>query len=174
MINMKTEASIEELRRISKMLEEKDTSNAALWLNQESFGIAYRFMLRYVRSYRSVAYRALVTLNQKSDSYGVEEFVGISDEFGKIINHSLRKSDVMMQSKPNQYFLLLPELSEENIESVFARIRNEWKKNDYYDKTTIRFDAELVKSDEEVVEDKRDYGRVNLVPYDYFDKKIDE
>ena len=72
MINMKTEASIEELRRISKMLEEKDTSNAALWLNQESFGIAYRFMLRYVRSYRSVAYRALVTLNQKSDSYGVE------------------------------------------------------------------------------------------------------
>ncbi|MBP3718215.1 MAG: hypothetical protein J6I58_01700 [Eubacterium sp.] len=174
MINMKTEASIEELRRISKMLEEKDTSNAALWLNQESFGIAYRFMLRYVRSYRSVAYRALVTLNQKSDSYGVEEFVGISDEFGKIINHSLRKSDVMMQSKPNQYFLLLPELSEENIESVFARIRNEWKKTDYYDKTTIRFDAELVKSDEEVVEDKRDYGRVNLVPYDYFDKKIDE
>ena len=174
MINMKTEASIEELRRISKMLEEKDTSNAALWLNQESFGIAYRFMLRYVRSYRSVAYRALVTLNQKSDSYGVEEFVGISDEFGKIINHSLRKSDVMMQSKPNQYFLLLPELSEENIESVFARIRNEWKKTDYYDKTTIRFDAELVKSDEEVVEDKRDYSRVNLVPYDYFDKKIDE
>ena len=171
---MKTEASIEELRRISKMLEEKDTSNAALWLNQESFGIAYRFMLRYVRSYRSVAYRALVTLNQKSDSYGVEEFVGISDEFGKIINHSLRKSDVMMQCKPNQYFLLLPELSEENIESVFARIRNEWKKTDYYDKTTIRFDAELVKSDEEVVEDKRDYGRVNLVPYDYFDKKIDE
>ena len=174
MINMKTEASIEELRRISKMLEEKDTSSAALWLNQESFGIAYRFMLRYVRSYRSVAYRALVTLNQKSDSYGVEEFVGISDEFGKIINHSLRKSDVMMQSKPNQYFLLLPELSEENIESVFARIRNEWKKTDYYDKTTIRFDAELVKSVEEVVEDKRDYGRVNLVPYDYFDKKIDE
>lgn len=174
MINMKTEASIEELRRISKMLEEKDTSNAALWLNQESFGIAYRFMLRYVRSYRSVAYRTLVTLNQKSDSYGVEEFVGISDEFGKIINHSLRKSDVMMQSKPNQYFLLLPELSEENIESVFARIRNEWKKTDYYDKTTIRFDAELVKSVEEVVEDKRDYGRVNLVPYDYFDKKIDE
>ena len=174
MINMKTEASIEELRCISKMLEEKDTSNAALWLNQESFGIAYRFMLRYVRSYRSVAYRALVTLNQKSDSYGVEEFVGISDEFGKIINHSLRKSDVMMQSKPNQYFLLLPELSEENIESVFARIRNEWKKTDYYDKTTIRFDAELVKSVEEVVEDKRDYGRVNLVPYDYFDKKIDE
>ena len=174
MINMKTEASIEELRRISKMLEEKDTSNAALWLNQESFGIAYGFMLRYVRSYRSVAYRALVTLNQKSDSYGVEEFVGISDEFGKIINHSLRKSDVMMQSKPNQYFLLLPELSEENIESVFARIRNEWKKTDYYDKTTIRFDAELVKSVEEVVEDKRDYGRVNLVPYDYFDKKIDE
>ena len=174
MINMKTEASIEELRRISKMLEEKDTSNAALWLNQESFGIAYRFMLRYVRSYRSVAYRALVTLNQKSDSYGVEEFVGISDEFGKIINHSLRKSDVMMQSKPNQYFLLLPELSEENIESVFARIRNEWKKTDYYDKTTIRFDAELVKIVEEVVEDKRDYGRVNLVPYDYFDKKIDE
>ena len=174
MINMKTEASIEELRRISKMLEEKDTSNAALWLNQESFGIAYRFMLRYVRSYRSVAYRALVTLNQKYDAYGVEEFVGISDEFGKIINHSLRKSDVMMQSKPNQYFLLLPELSEENIESVFARIRNEWKKTDYYDKTTIRFDAELVKSVEEVVEDKRDYGRVNLVPYDYFDKKIDE
>ena len=174
MINMKTEASIEELRRISKMLEEKDTSNAALWLNQESFGIAYRFMLRYVRSYRSVAYRALVTLNQKSDSYGVEEFVGISDEFGKIINHSLRKSDVMMQSKPNQYFLLLPELSEENIESVFARIRNEWKKTDYYDKTTIRFDAELVKSVEEVVEDKRDYGRVNIVPYNYFDKKIDE
>lgn len=170
---MKTEASIEELHRISRLLEEKDATNAALWLNQESFGIAYRFMLRYIKSYHSIAYRALVTLNQKEEME-VEEFVRISDEFGKVINSSLRKSDMMMQCKPNQYFLLLPELSEEYVESVFARIRNEWRKSGHYDITTIRFDAEVVSENEEIAEDKRSYARASLVPYGYFHKEIIE
>ena len=93
------------------------------------------------------------------------------EEFGVIICGSLRKSDLMMQEDENQFFLLLPELSEEFVETVFARIRNQWKNTEYYDKTNIRFDAEVVSETESVRDDQRHY-RVNIVPYDYFNKNL--
>jgi len=151
----KTVASIDELRRISQVLEERNITNAALWLEKDSFGVVYRFMLRYLRSYHGKAYRALVTVLKKDETMSEEEFENMAEEFGNVINHALRKSDIMMQNRTNQYFLLLPELSEEFAESVFARIRNTWKETDHYDRTTIRFDAEKVNVEEEGFTEKR-------------------
>ena len=170
---MKMEASVQDLQKISRKLEEKETMNSALWLDEGAFSIAYRFLLRYIRSYHTVAYRALVTLIPKDSSISEEEFEKITEEFGIVINSSLRKSDLMMQEDTKQFFLLLPELSEEYVETVFARIRNQWKNTDYYETTNIRFDAEVVSESESYGDDQRHY-RVNIVPYDYFNKNVKE
>ena len=148
-------ASVDEMRRITQVLSERNVTNSALLLEPEAFGVVYRFMLRYIRSYRGKAYTALVTLQKKDDLLSPDEFEKMSEEFGGVINHALRKSDIMMRNRSNQYFLLLPELSEEYAESVFARIRNNWKETDHYGKTTIRFDAERVNVEEKPAEDRR-------------------
>ena len=69
-------------------------------------------------------------------------------EFEELMTKSLRKSDIMMQNRPNQYFLLLPELPEEHAESVFVRIRNGWKESEHSEVTVIRFDAEKISFEE--------------------------
>ena len=165
-----TVASIEELHRVCKVLEERNMSNAALWLGQEAFSVTYKFMLRYIKSYHSVAYTVLITLLNKDNALDTESFNKLSEEFGDVVNHSLRKSDLMMQHKPNQYLLLLPELSEEFVETVFARIRNQWKKHPDYDKTVIRFDAEKIgdDADEPNIKEQRasDFKKELMIPKD--------
>ena len=148
-------ASIEELRRVCQVLEERNIKNSALWLDKESFAVAYRYMMRYIQSYKGYAYRALVTLEKKDPSLDPETFMMITEEFGKTIDQSLRKSDIMMQNRPNQFLLLLPELADEYAESVFARIRNIWKQSEFYDKATIRFDADKVSGEGGPSEEKR-------------------
>ncbi|MBR6173260.1 MAG: diguanylate cyclase [Eubacterium sp.] len=154
-IETQSEASIDELRRIRQVLEERNITNSALRLDKEAFTVAYRFMLRYIKTYRTVAYTSLVTLTKKDESTSDIDFAEMTEEFGNVIDHALRKSDIMMRSRMNQYFLLLPELEDEFAESVFARIRNNWKKTPYYEKTLIRFDAEKIASKENPVEDRR-------------------
>ena len=148
-------ASMDELRRIRQVLEERNIANAALRLDREAFSVAYRFMLRYIKTYKTVAYTALVTLSKKDETTSDIDFVEMTEEFGDVIDHALRKSDIMMRNRMNQYFLLLPELEEEFAESVFARIRNNWKKTPHYDKTQIRFDAEKIVNRDTPTEDRR-------------------
>ena len=148
-------ASIDELHRIREVLSERNVSDTMLRLEQDTFGVVYRFVLRYIRSYHSVAYMALITLQKKDPALDVATFDRMSEEFGDVIFHSLRKSDLMMQNRKNQYVLLLPELSEEYAESVFARIRNAWKESDHYEKTVIRFDAEKIAWEESPETEKR-------------------
>ena len=148
-------ASLEELHRICQVLEERNVKNSALWLDKDSFGIAYRFMIRFIQSYHSSVYRVLVTLEKKDPAMGDELFRRITDEFGNVIDRSLRKSDFMMQNRMNQFLVILPELQDEFAESVFARVRNAWKESGYHDKTVIRFDAEKVSGDTGNIEEKR-------------------
>ena len=98
-------------------------------------------MIRFIQSYHSSVYRVLVTLEKKDPAMGDELFRQITDEFGNVIDRSLRKSDFMMQNRMNQFLVILPELPDEYAESVFARIRNAWKESGFHDKTVIRFDV---------------------------------
>ena len=78
-----------------------------------------------------------------------DEFVKITKEFGEILNITLRKSDVMMQSRRNQFFVLLPQIEEKYIESVCARIMECWSETPYYDISEIDFEAEKLDGTDE-------------------------
>ena len=144
----KAVASIDELRRIRQVMGERNLTDTAMQLEPQAFAAVYKFILRYLHTYHGSAYTALVTMEKKDPSLNDATFGEIAEEFGELMTKSLRKSDIMMQNRPNQYFLLLPELPEEHAESVFARIRNGWKESEHSEVTVIRFDAEKISFEE--------------------------
>ncbi len=152
------ESPEEEMRKISKLLEERNIQNCAFWLGQDAFSAVYRFMLRYISSYNGVAYKLLFDVMPES---GADDgaYAYAIDSFGELLNRSLRKSDIMMQSKPNQFFLLLPEITGENIDNVIARILRQWETlNGNKDmKVKLVYEKETISKHEAEEEERRLY-----------------
>ena len=118
----------DDIEDISRVLEERNAGNYALWLGQDAFSNIYRFIIRYIQSYHSVAYRLLFTVVSAADESKPADPDSVS-AFGEVLNKSLRKSDIMMQSGRNQFFLLLPELSDKYIDDVTERIISTWERS---------------------------------------------
>ena len=119
--------SINDLERISDSMEERGSDRGAMWLNHEDFSIVYRFLRRYIETYENLACKMLITFTPIRDDMSQEEFNKIFQGFGSMINALLRKSDIMMQSRNNQFYLLLPEMNEKYMELVAKRIEKRWK-----------------------------------------------
>ena len=111
---------------ISKFMDEAGDERGALWLEYDYFSVVYKFYRRYIQTYGGVAAKMLVKVKPKVNNIGEEHFKQIVRDFGKIINVTHRKSDLMMQSGSSQFFLLLPEITEEYIEKVTRRIEKRW------------------------------------------------
>ena len=121
--------------------------NSAFWLGQDAFGNVYRFMMRYIQSYHGTAYKALFTLNPKINMR-MAEFAAVAEQFGHILNCSLRKSDVMMQYRTNQFFLLLPEITDKDINSVIDRIKRQWEQNEFSSAAEPEYKIESICAEE--------------------------
>ena len=119
--------SVNDLERISDSMEERGSDRGAMWLNHEDFSIVYRFLRRYIETYENLACKMLITFTPIRDDMSQEEFNKIFQGFGSMINALLRKSDIMMQSRNNQFYLLLPEMNEKYMELVAKRIERKWK-----------------------------------------------
>ncbi|MBR6222642.1 MAG: response regulator [Lachnospiraceae bacterium] len=133
-----------DLDRLSNLLEERSGDECALWLNKESFINIYRFMMRYIETYNSTAYKILITLNPDDEKSRRASINGICEEFAGFLKLNLRKSDIMMQTKANQFFLLLPELSDSNVGDVLERINTKWKEKDPEGIVSLNFDIQVV------------------------------
>ena len=131
---------IDGLETISKSMDEGNHYRGALWLDYDYFSIVYKYVRRYIQTYKGVASKLLITIEPTQD-ISMEDFTEIAKAFGKVVNHTLRKSDIMMQSRTNQYFILLPEMTDRYIEKVRERIMYQWEDTDYFDVTDIIFEA---------------------------------
>ncbi len=137
---------------ISRVLEERNAGNYALWLGQDAFSNIYRFIIRYIQSYHSVAYKLLFTVVCADDESKAADPDTVS-AFGEVLNKSLRKSDIMMQSGRNQYFLLLPELSDKYINDVTERILNSWESSKKTKGIKILSEAAVISYDDMIGDD---------------------
>ena len=115
-----------ELARITKIMEERNDSGGGLLLGQESFSIIYRYMERFHKRYGGSVTKMLYVLTPKSRN-DMKFLEAASDTFIAVLQDSLRKSDLIMQYKLNQFFLLLPELSEDDVSVVTGRIMSKWQ-----------------------------------------------
>ena len=124
------------LDAITAIMEERNDVPNAMWMGKEVFGSIYRYMVRYMDRYHRMSYRVLFTLRVRP-SVGFKERAEIITEFRRLIQSSLRSSDVMMECGEHQLFLLLPEVQEYDIERVIQRLLSGWNQSDYSEKADV-------------------------------------
>ncbi len=144
----------EDLRQLSMIMEERNTGNCAFRLGQDAFSYVYKYMIRYIQSYHGVAYKILFTINPKDSMVDEALFASVTQQFGERLNRSLRKSDIMMQTNSNQFFLLLPELDDRYVKTVVDRLKNEWNKIELSGIADLSYATEIISPDENS-EDRR-------------------
>ena len=146
----------QDMAHLNKTLQEKSDIKSALWVDNKAFASIYRFFARYIESYKVHACKVLFNFSELKDVSEINKtFDEIMADFGEILVGILRKSDVMVQSKPNQFLLLLPEVDEEHLEKVLDRIEKSWTDSKYSDYVAIIYERELVSSEESVLDERK-------------------
>ena len=142
-------ASIEALEKgmlyITQIIEERGNERGALLLGKDAFSYIYRFVVRYMKRYNMEALKMLFSLH--TETLEEKEFSVAVAQFGSVLQKTLRKSDIILQSRKNQFFLLLPALLTKHIPSVTERIMKAWEQTDFYEKVRVQYVAESIGHD---------------------------
>ncbi len=138
-----------DIGKITEKLDEDSELRGAMWLDSVYFGIVYRYIRRYLSTYGEDAAKMLITLDLTADNIGEEHFHQIVKEFGKVVVSALRRSDVVFQSRSNQFFLLLPKMNEEYIDKMSSRIKKKFREAGLDDVMDIDISYELIISKKE-------------------------
>ena len=107
-----------EMGNLSRNMDESGDQRGALWLDYDYFSIVYRYIRRHIETYNDTALKMLVTIVPKNVNMNEYDFYQTVKKGGQIINSSLRRSDIMMQSRQNQFFLILPEFPQTYIDKM--------------------------------------------------------
>lgn len=115
------------ISRLSELLGERSIPNVALQLDKEAFAYVYRYIMRYIMRNQGCIYKVLFTLDAAGN---ISEHIHkeLCDEFGEILRESLRKSDILMRSRFNQYFVLLTDIKKYDIDVVIGNIMHRWER----------------------------------------------
>ena len=143
-----------DIKTVSSELEEKKTEQSVIWMGREAFGDVYRYMIRYIERYDVSAYRFLFSLKFRGDETP-DEREEMSECLRELLQHLLRNSDIMMQTGDGQFFLLLPEIDELNIDTVTDRVMSAWKQTQYADSVELVSEYERILTNEKKYENDR-------------------
>ena len=158
------------LKNLSMILSERNIPNSALKLEKNSFITVYRFVMRYILRYHKDACKILFTLSCPEPEPG-EKFDELCEAFGNHIGGMLRKSDLMMQYRKNQYFVFLTDIREDAIKQVVGNIIRTWRaKNN--DNLVISYETDYLKNERPEVSDDRLW--VVVVDDDALNRKLAE
>ncbi|MCR5324369.1 MAG: diguanylate cyclase [Lachnospiraceae bacterium] len=145
----------ESLIRINKILEERNVPNCALLLGQDTFIQVYRYVYRYIQTYKVDAFKLLFSISPTENGVMKTRFSELADSFADILQNSLRKSDIMMRNQINQFFVLLIEVNKDNIEKVVDRFLHTWENSVNADKLHVIYEVEKVDFSEHKENDAR-------------------
>ena len=134
-------SSLLTLDSVTMILEERNISTNAMWMGREAFINIYRYMIRYMERYHGVAYRVLFTVHMAPEIVTKEAHDDIMLQFRRLMQESLRNSDLMVEVSENQIFLLLPQTHAFGIDVVINRLRNRWEQIEYHEKAEITWET---------------------------------
>ncbi len=117
------------LKTLSILMQERNISDSALLLNQDAFIYVYRFVMRYIERYHRNACKLLLTLSPDGDMND-QEFAESCDRFGEHITVVLRKSDLVMRCRKNQFFVFFTDIREDAVEQVIGHVMRTWGESD--------------------------------------------
>ena len=135
------------LSMLTTILEERNIPQNAMWMGKEAFGNVYRYMIRYMDRYRGTAYKMLFTAKFIPKDLSESEKEKIMLSLRELLQESLRNSDIMMQIGDNHFFLMLPEISDYNVNRVTERVMHAWKNNEYSGLVELNVETESTDTD---------------------------
>lgn len=140
---MSSEANLKrELERITKIVEERNSIKGPFVLGPEPFSFIYRFAKRFYTRHGGYAAKMLFVLS-RDGSRDARFLIEESERFCEVLQKSLRKSDFILQSKPNQFFIFMPEMKESNFPNIVDRIMDMWEKCEH-DGVTVEYVIEPI------------------------------
>ncbi|MCR5358004.1 MAG: response regulator [Lachnospiraceae bacterium] len=137
-----------DLKTLSRILEERNIPQNAMWMGKEAFGNIYRYMIRYMDRYQGSAYKLLFTAKILSEDHSDAEREDMLMHVRELLQECLRNSDIMMQVGRNHFFLLLPEINEYNVNRVIDRINAAWTKDKYARDIKIEVEKDSITHEE--------------------------
>ncbi len=150
-LNETAEENIDDdLQRVIRIMTERGEGKGAMLLGQDAFSWNYRFIERFQLRYGGAVTRMLFSLSSEEKGIMFTEMVS---EFGNVLRETLRRTDIILRWQQNQYFVVLPQLEEREMNRVIDRIINAWNKAGYQGRLKIEH-AESV-SRKESYEQKR-------------------
>ena len=155
------QASVHDIDKLSEILGERSVPNMALQLDKDAFSYVYRYIMRYmIRNQRSL-YKVLFTLLPE-DGASERDYKSNCDAFGNHIRASLRKTDILMRNRYNQFFVLLTDIRKQDIQIVTGNIMRRWHLNGGTG-LSVSYETEFVCTD--LIQPKRN-GEIRIVAAD--------
>ena len=108
-----------ELERLSQICGERGGTEGAMLLGQDAFIAGYRFAMRFIRYCHGSASQIVFSLCARNGAEGMTE---APKAFGEVLQKELRICDIVMRSRPDQFFVLMPGISEQDAEKYLNRI----------------------------------------------------
>ncbi len=123
----------QEMNRVLQIVDDRNEGDGAMMLSIDQFSTIYRFIKRYYARFGGKVSNFLFVLSGDEPEALEQE----TAQFGECLKRTLGRSDLIVQNKPNQFFLLLPELSEHDSAIVMSRIMESWEKYPHDDSIHI-------------------------------------
>lgn len=122
------EKTAHDIGRLSEILGERSIPNVALELDKDAFSYVYRYLMRYLLRNQQCMYKVLFTLYPEADT-DEHTYKELCEAFGDLTRESLRKTDVLMRNRFNQFFVLLTDIKENDITIVIGNLMRRWERN---------------------------------------------
>ena len=115
-----------ELADLSAVFGERSIPNSALLLDKQVFSGVYQYIMRYIVRNHRTACKILFTFT-KGEDCSDERFDTLCEAFGEHIKKSLRKTDILMRNRKDQFFVLLADVREGAVDMVVANLLRSWR-----------------------------------------------
>ena len=139
---MRDRAVNDSLESLEKRLRESDVPHGAFRIGFDALGQVYHYFMRYIDRYCESAFKVLFTLTPIDPNYG--SVYELAEYFGELIGRQLRRSDILVHTKQDQFFLILPDVSRENFEMLMERILKPWYRSDYADIIELTYESKQI------------------------------
>ena len=130
-----------ELGRVTHLVAERRHRSSAMLLGQDAFTSDYRLLIRMIDYFKGKANKLLFSVTPKEPGQKILDTVL---RFGEVLQENLRKCDIIFQNRPNQFFVFLPEITDNDNESFINDILEAWENEDLSQKVDITYVSETV------------------------------
>ncbi len=119
----------EELTQFIKIIAERNQGREAFVLGADAFTAVFNFIERFNSAYGGKVLMLLFLVKAKN-TVDENTFNDAVASFGEVLNKTLKKSDIIMQNRKNQFFVMVPMPTEPDVKDITDRVMSCWEESE--------------------------------------------